>query len=99
MSDAKELSEAIAYYDELVTRHPHAFDHNLNAVVSAAKKHLATLPRDVDLVGWAVVQADGGIWHLLLTKVAAERVLTESAPRGSFVVPLIGKALLPGSKE
>jgi hypothetical protein len=65
MTDAKKLEEAIAFYkeNELHWARPQITE----ALVRAAEAHLSALPRtkEVEIVGWAVLDADGiyrSIW-------------------------------------
>lgn len=98
MSDAKELREAIRdcefYLDG--TNYKINID-SIHKVVEAAKRDLATLPREVEVEWWAIVTDAGTVWET----AHSESAVKHYQPSGvrTQVVRLSGTALLPGSKE
>jgi hypothetical protein len=74
----------------VIDKHLTAEDLNLAARVLAA--YAATLPREVEIERWAVIDATGDIRGLCLSEDAARCFISRD---GDQVVRLAGKATLP----
>lgn len=103
--DAKELREAIAEFSRYVEKPGYGisvdkYRPGLAVLLQAASAYAATLPREIDVEDWAIVNRNGKIVESgLLSEVVANRQLERSYPLGHQVVRLSGRVVIQGGKD
>lgn len=94
-TDANELREAIAYLKAMLPEFAERGTHRIAAerVIAGAEAYADSLPREVDLEGWAVVGANGAVETIMRVKANADGYA--ACNPNWQVVRLTGKATLP----
>lgn len=97
-TDAKELREAIQFASRLMFEDRIVFRKELSLLIAAAEAHLASLPREVEIVRYVLIDGDGKYINGA-PEPDAFSIYPCERPAGSQIVRLAGTALLPPQKD